>query len=551
MKTVNDLFILEGMKDSTVLAGHRGLSRPVTFSNISDTPDVINFLDSNHLLLTTGYAFKDNTEALYQLIEEMHALNCSGIIIRIDRFLIELPEEIRLLADRLSFPIINLPSKYTLGEVSHHILTFLNDHKAEQLYYALHVHKQFSEMMIKGYSLPSLVEQLGYFLERFVLLLNHRGEKLASSQHLHKSSMKRAEKEMMEAAKNNIAAARQGLTFKIPSLKQGITTYPVQTKRKQLSILLIADALTLPYPASNLAIEQACNVISFTLIKEQAIDENSRLFKNTFFTDFIERRINSEQEIFSRCDYYGLQPDMKSICIAGNIDSDQNYETLKVYEKKFGELHNIFYDQLEDVMLNRQMTGTLFTKEKYFIMILQFFNYTETEMAYVKKLLEDVQTNIQDGHSVSFGVSNQIRSLIDIPTAYREAVESLMNGYDLKMSGFIKFYKTREIKELISMIPVKNLSELYENTLKSLAYPKTKEDKELVKTIQIYLDCQCEIAETSRRMYIHRNTVKYRIEKTELMLNCNFQDPSDSLRIRVALLIGSLFDEKEEITIFS
>ena len=48
MKTINDLFILEGMKEGIVLAGHRGLTRNVQFVNISDTPDVINFLAENH-----------------------------------------------------------------------------------------------------------------------------------------------------------------------------------------------------------------------------------------------------------------------------------------------------------------------------------------------------------------------------------------------------------------------------------------------------------------------------------------------------------------------
>ena len=72
MKTINDLFILEGMKDGIVLAGHRGLTRNVQSVNISDTPDVINFLEKNHLLLSTGYAFKDDTEKFCELIKQMH-----------------------------------------------------------------------------------------------------------------------------------------------------------------------------------------------------------------------------------------------------------------------------------------------------------------------------------------------------------------------------------------------------------------------------------------------------------------------------------------------
>lgn len=547
LKTVNDLFILEGMEDATVLAGHRGLTRPVQFVNISDAPDIIDFSGENHLLLTTAYAFKDDPQKLSDLIRQMNALNCSGLVIKLKRFLIELPEEVRLLANELSFPIIDLPMDYTLGEVSYHILNFLNNHKAEQLYYALHVHNEFSDMLIKGFSLSSIVEQLGYFLKRPVLLLNHRGEKLAHGHDFRKNTMKQIEEEIIDKVRDNITAAREGTSFNIPSdLDRTVKTFPIPTQRQQPSILAIIDAQSLPYPSSQLAIEQACNVISFTLIKEQAIEENARLYKNNFFADLIEGRINSENEILSRCDFYGLENDLKTICIVCNIDpKEDDFAGIHDHEKMVSELHNSIYDLLEDEMIDAQMRGTLFTKEKFFVMLIQFEDYTDEETAIIQKFLEETQAHIANECDLSFGISNQVQSPTSIPVAYHEAVEAINSGYDMKMEKFIRFYKVREIKELLSMIPQNNLRELYENTLKTLAYPKTKEDEELLKTIQVFLDSQCEISETSRKLFIHRNTVKYRIEKTEAITELSFQDPSDSLRVRVALLIGTLLEVEQ------
>ncbi|RDU38220.1 hypothetical protein DRW41_01220 [Neobacillus piezotolerans] len=547
MKTINDLFILEGMKESAVLAGHRGLTRNVQFVNISDTPDVIKFLDSNHLLLTTGYAFKDDIQQMCELIKHMHALNCSGMVIKINRFLKELPTEVKLLADDLAFPIIDLPTKHTLGEVSRHILNYLNDDETEQLYYALHVQKEFSKMMIKGYSMSALIEQLGHFLARPTLLLNHRGEKIASSHHFGMESMKTVEREIIQKVKEDLVSSRQGRTFTIPLRdNQSITTFPVQTKRLFPSMLVIFDSLTLPYPSSQMAIEQAGNVISFTLIKEQAIEENSRLLKNNFFDELIEMRIGSEEEILSRGNYYGLKENMDNICMVCTVDQKgQNYESLQLYEKKVGELYNSIYDQLEDEIIQNDIEAILFTKEKYFVMILQFPKFGEVDSDTLTNFINNCQTNIQGDFSISFGVSNPVFSIKDITTAYHEAVEALLTGYEMNKLGFVNFYKPKELEELLSSVPKKDLKALYENTLKSLAYPKTKEEQELVKTIQVYLDSQCEISETSRKLFIHRNTVKYRIEKTEEMLNCSFRDPVDSLRMRVALIIGSILKENE------
>lgn len=546
MKTINDLFILDGMKECVVLAGHRGLTRNVESVNISDTPDVINFLYKNHLLLTTGYGFYEDTNQFCDLIREMHALNCSGIIIKVNRFMHKIPEEAKLLADDLAFPIIDLPTNRTLGDLSRHILNYLNDHEAEQLYYALHVQQEFSDMMVKGYNLNSLVEHLGHFLVRPVLLLNHRGEMIARSHDFRMDSIKRAETEIIRAIKEDTAPYQDGTTFDIPSLnQQAVTTFPVKTKRQQPSMLVIIDFQTLPYPSSQMAVEQAGNVISSTLIKEQAIEENTRLLKNNFFADLIEKRVQAEDEVMSRTAFYGLDPDKASICVLCTVDSEgENYESLQLYEKKISELHNSIYDQLEDDIINGNMQATLFTKEKFFVMILQFNQYTEAEINLVTEFTQKAQKNVQGEYSVSFGISNPVESVTEIPTAYQEAAEAITNGYDQNMTGFINYYKTKEIKELLNTLPRKDIKALYENTLKSLAYPETKEDQELIKTIEIYLNCQCEISVTARKLYIHRNTVKYRIKKAEELLNCSFHDPADSLRVRVALTIGNILEDE-------
>lgn len=535
------------MKEGIVLAGHRGLTRNVQFVNISDTPDVINFLSKNHLLLTTGYAFKDDPAKFCELIKQMHDLNCSGLVIKINRFFNELPAEVRLLADDLAFPIIDLPTKHTLGDVSRHILNYLNDAETEQLYYALHIQKEFSNMLIKGYSLSALLERLGHSLERPALLLNHRGEKIAQSHDFLKESMKEIEKEIIEKVKEDLHAARVGTTFSSSLREQkSISTFPVQTKRQYPSMLVIFDSLTLPYPSSQMAIEQAGNVISFTIIKEQAIEENSRLLKNNFFADLIEMKIHSDEEIISRANYYGLKKELENVCVICTIDADGDiYETLQLYEKKVGELHNSVYDQLEDELIHANLEATLFTKGKYFVMVLQFPRYTEEEVDTITKFIENVQENFKSEFTLSFGVSHSVQPLKEIPTAYDEAVEAILTGYDQNLKGFIKHYKTRDLKELLNTLPRKDLKALYENTLKSLAYPKTKDDQDLVKTIQVYLDSQCEFSETSRKLFVHRNTVKYRIEKTEELLNCSLRDPADSLRIRVALVIGSILKEDE------
>src|SRR5699024_10406197 len=448
MKTLHDLFILEGMKECTVLAGHKGLDRSVQFVNISDAPDIIHYLKAHHLLLTTGFAFKDNPQEMRHLIRQMHAMNCSGIVIKIDRFMNKLPAHIKHLADELSFPILDLTSNRTLGDLSRHILNYLNDHEAEQLYHALHVQEAFSKMMIKGFGIDRLIDQLEYFLDRPVLLLNHRGEKTAQSRTFRNHRDTYDETAILSEIKNDLQSSRNGRVFSLQAEgSHTILTFPVQTKRQFPSILAIMDAESLPYPSSQMAIEQAGNVISFTIIKEQAIEENARLLKNNFFADLIEKRLHSENEILSRANYYGMEKDMENICAVCTVDPAKvNDETLQLYERRIAELHHHIYDRLENEIAYQDMQATLFTKAKYFVLIIQFPKYSDHELNLTTSFFERARNNISQEYPVSFGISNGVHSLMDIPEAYMEATAARQNGYKRKMTNFVNFYKSREIE---------------------------------------------------------------------------------------------------------
>jgi purine catabolism regulator len=94
------------------------------------------------------------------------------------------------------------------------------------------------------------------------------------------------------------------------------------------------------------------------------------------------------------------------------------------------------------------------------------------------------------------------------------------------------------------MIPIENITEFYESTLKELAYTTNKDLLILVQTISVFIENHCQIAETAKRLYVHRNTVVYRLEKCEDLLNITLKDPDETLRLRIALLIRSFLLEK-------
>lgn len=76
-------------------------------------------------------------------------------------------------------------------------------------------------------------------------------------------------------------------------------------------------------------------------------------------------------------------------------------------------------------------------------------------------------------------------------------------------------------------------------TLGPLAYPTSESNRELRQTLKVYLDNQCRITETADELFIHRNTVKYRINKCDTLFGQSIEEPLISLQLRLALLLSS------------
>jgi len=67
-----------------------------------------------------------------------------------------------------------------------------------------------------------------------------------------------------------------------------------------------------------------------------------------------------------------------------------------------------------------------------------------------------------------------------------------------------------------------------------IAYEKTNQI-DLMETLDAYLNENANIIETSDKLFIHRNTLKYRLKKIENLLNVNLHSLEDCLKLLLAM----------------
>lgn len=105
-----------------MIAGTQGLSRTIISVNSFDAPDVMRWLKTGDLVLTTGYIFLNNEQALTSLVYDLAERNCAGLGIKTAHFPNSLPQEMILAANMLAFPIFLIPNELSIADLIQTVL---------------------------------------------------------------------------------------------------------------------------------------------------------------------------------------------------------------------------------------------------------------------------------------------------------------------------------------------------------------------------------------------------------------------------------------------
>lgn len=133
---------------------------------------------------------------------------------------------------------------------------------------------------------------------------------------------------------------------------------------------------------------------------------------------------------------------------------------------------------------------------------------------------------------VAYG--SRVRDLKDVSKSYKEAKFALCVGRIFYESRTVMAYATLGIGRLIYQLP----PTLCESFLKEVFGDKPPElEEETLNTIRRFFDNNLNISETARQMFLHRNTLVYRLEKLQKMTGLDVRTFEDAMTLQIALMV--------------
>ena len=210
--------------------------------------------------------------------------------------------------------------------------------------------------------------------------------------------------------------------------------------------------------------------------------------------------------------------------------------------KFFGKTDMMPFEMLQNMFPDKSKDYVISVGEHDIVLVKDIKPGTEM------KDIEKVATNISDTLSsefytkVNIGISTIVENLKDLARAYKEAQIALEVGKVFETEKNIISYENLGIGRLIYQLPT-TLCEMFlqevfkRGSLESL-------DRETLMTIQCFFENNLNVSETSRKLFVHRNTLVYRLDKIRKITGLDLREFEHAITFKVALMVKKYLSTK-------
>lgn len=291
-----------------------------------------------------------------------------------------------------------------------------------------------------------------------------------------------------------------------------------------------------------------------SLLTEQM--QNIRRAKEIFAYNLIHGNLNEidAERIIMQGKLYDYNLAIPRLCVVFDGTVHSNKEIIKdqrtinnIHDPVNSLLAHDLYDKVDNILipLGEGTSAVLFSvKENYKGRIKQLYDFCELIYNRINAKLKG---------ECYIGIGSVYSSIIQIQKSYKEAVKSIKLGKMIKEMGIDKESFPNNIFHIDALSFYTFLDSLTINHLDySRKYARldkemfTLLDNTLIETLFEFLNSNLNLSKASQNLYIHRNTLLYRLDKIEQLTGKNPRIFNDALELKLGLTLDYIKETKKK-----
>lgn len=545
--SVSRLLEFSFANDFKVLAGEKSLNNVVSGGNIMDNPKALDWFSPGEVLITSGYFLTNDINTQKEALSNIKKANVSAVFIKALTFYEEIPKSIIDYCNQISLPLVEIPYGVAFAGILNAITNAISSHIDEEKQLALDSHNRFFRSALNGGGVNVITKDLGLLLNATTIVVDYNWTILAYD-NINEDQIKHftINDENMQF---NLDAL-EDLPIKVDTIKHIIyRSYTINNNSIRCAIapiyfntvnygyiivISVFDDLT---SMDHVVIESASMALALQISQQIEADRNSNRVIRDFFKQLISGNMidaNLLKNVGIDIDYNGQY---SFIILNVDINKDEDTSIMKLKQKEISSMQKV----LDDIRQFSKFSNVNLQAFKQGNKIFGLYKKISSESDEHNRLIEEKFFNdlllfIQQQQDSKVHISIMIgsaQSVINLKISYEEAlrIDSFAVGRLQNIFFYDDFYLELFLSEHISETSEK---EFYNYFLKPLIKYDETNSSELTKTLEEYLNNQFNVADTARKLFIHRNTMLYRLNKIEEILKTPINSPKLILSLQLA-----------------
>lgn len=268
----------------------------------------------------------------------------------------------------------------------------------------------------------------------------------------------------------------------------------------------------------------ACNITAIAINNSKSLYDEKH-DKATFIKKIILDNI-LPGDIYIKSREMQFQNEAKRVAYLIHMDQKQDVAVMDLLQKLFPD---------------RQRDFALTINENEVVLVKELKSNDSKEITKYGRQIDAGVTELGVAHVIGIGsVATQLK---DIARSFKEAQVAVEIGKVFDDSITMMSYENLGIGRLIYQLPTTLcemfLSEVFKKgSVESL-------DEETLFTIQKFFENNLNVSETSRKLFVHRNTLVYRLEKIKKLTGLDLREFDNAIVLKVALMVKQYLRSRE------
>ncbi len=534
--TISDLLRLALPLNTTAMGGAEQARRAVEWVVLLTSWNAIEEqVQLNDLVIVPSELQSNiNEPALKQKLALLAEISIAGLLL-----FNPVTDDIGQQANRLNMPLLVLPKNTSVRDVNRGVAALLVDKQSATSERGMQLYRTLSEMSREDKGLDAMTELVAKLTGKIVVVQDKRMEIRAFAVPKNNQITLEPLREMLQqrdelppVLRNRKAAAhaRQSHWQQfLPIENVGRLISPIisgDRARGYLSVIGPADQLDL---LDKLAVEHGAAAYALEMAKAKAISEAKKELRGNFLEGLLA----------------GTMPRKEIERLEGRLDHNTNHPHA-VIALKWAAPPALSLRRLETTVhwvLNNHSRPALVHVygDKHVCVFQQLKHAEDMETAHElgRRIEEQVKTEYPDSVLVA-GMSGPAPTLSEWPQVYDEALQAMQLGERLQIKQVVQFSSLGVYQLLVQLEEIPAVRTFADQVIGPLVKYDADHNSSLVKTIDAYFGHHGNISQTAESLFIHRNTLLYRLERIQELTKHDLNQSNMRLALHLSLKLWQL-----------